>query len=338
MKKSVLFVLMLCCASVTWGWTCPANQHWVQVSAGTPGATVVEGITFQCQSNTPPSSGTVTNTNNNQNTLNSSNTNTNQSTSTSTSTSNSSSNQSQKQAQKQKQSQVANGGNSTSNATGGTSSAQAANNGNNSNNTTVEAPKIPVSSANAPMVLPSAPCIKGYSGAAQTMAFGASFGAGKIDEGCDIRETARAFSGISKLAQCKLLVNEKQAKKAGITLEDCMGPVVVAIAVPVAVVAPPVVTPQEVVVRVVEAPRVSTEAYQGFFTKSLDNASKARLDSTVLLLKNNLDSHLRLRFNRDSIYLVAEINTYLIKNGIDKERIEARGDGYERGVEVLFIN
>ena len=115
-------------------------------------------------------------------------------------------------------------------------SASAANNGNGSNNTTsntqVDASKIPVSSAITPPLLPSAPCIKSFGGGVQTMVVGGSFGAGKIDEGCDIRETARAFSGISKLAQCKLLINEKQAKKAGVTLEDCLGPVVVAVEQP----------------------------------------------------------------------------------------------------------
>jgi len=149
-------------------------------------------------------------------------------------------------------------------------SASAANNGNGSNNTTsntqVDASKIPVASALTPALLPSAPCIKSFGGGVQTMAVGGSFGAGKIDEGCDIRETARAFSGISKIAQCKLLINEKQAKKAGVTLEDCLGPVVVAVEqppipdVPVAPVVQSLPEPQVIVVPVtIPAPVVTVQ-------------------------------------------------------------------------------
>ena len=111
------------------------------------------------------------------------------------------------------------------------SAATATNNGSNSNNTTnnVEATKIPVASAYAPTALPSAPCVKSFGGGVQTMAIGGSFGGGKIDQGCDARELARSFSLTgSRIAACKVLVSTKQAKKAGVTFDDCMGPVVIA--------------------------------------------------------------------------------------------------------------
>jgi ABC-type Fe3+-hydroxamate transport system substrate-binding protein len=89
------------------------------------------------------------------------------------------------------------------------------------------------------------------------MPVGISGGFGKIDEGCDIRETARSFSGISKLAQCKLLVNEKQSKKAGITLEDCMGPPIV---VPQQTKPVAVVEPVAPVIIIEQAPLVLPQA------------------------------------------------------------------------------
>jgi hypothetical protein len=54
--------------------------------------------------------------------------------------------------------------------------------------------------------------------------FGVSAGGGKIDQNCAIIETAKVFAANgSKLAYCKTMLTNKFAKKAGITLEDCMG-------------------------------------------------------------------------------------------------------------------
>lgn len=248
----LLFVAMILTLPC-FAWNCPAGEIRQQAPAGTatntPYYDVVEGIAFICvptpTSVAPTSTGT-TNTLSNTNTESSTNTNTANSASNSNSTSNSTSaaSSNQTQQQKQGQSQTARGGNATSSssATGG----NATGNGNNSNNTTVEAPKIPVASAYAPTALPSAPCVKGYGGGAQTATFGASFGAGKIDQGCDERETARAFALLgSKLAACKVMVQGKEAKKAGVTMEDCMGvPAQVNAAVPTQVqVAPPPPSP-----------------------------------------------------------------------------------------------
>ncbi len=126
----------------------------------------------------------------------------------------------QSQQQSQNQSQTATGGNSTSGSTS-------------ANTTNIAAPQIPVSSAITPPIMPTVPCFKGFGGSAQTMAFGASFGGGKIDKGCNARELARSFSGPQTTASCKILLSTKEAKAAGITMEDCLP-------VPVQVVAPAV--------------------------------------------------------------------------------------------------
>jgi hypothetical protein len=59
------------------------------------------------------------------------------------------------------------------------------------------------------------------------MPIGGSFGGNKIDEGCDARETARAFALLgSRVAACKVMINTKQSKKAGVTMDDCLHVVV----------------------------------------------------------------------------------------------------------------
>lgn len=205
----------------------------------------------------PPTPTPVTATNSNTN----SNANTNyvqssaNSAANSTSTSAANANSNQTQGQQQGQTQTATGGNAS--AQGGNSTSSLSNsgnssntnsnvakggqggnasskssasnngngNGNGSNNTTTDiaAPKIPVATAIAPAILPTVPCFKGMGGAVQTMGFGGSFGGGKVDQGCDDRELARAFSGQQTVASCKILLNTKKAKKAGITMEDCLG-------------------------------------------------------------------------------------------------------------------
>jgi len=126
------------------------------------------------------------------------------------------------------------GGTASSTATGGnqsqTSNSSATGNGvgngNGSNNTTENtniSTRIPVASAFAATVIPTVPCFKGFGAGAQTFNVGASFTGGKVDPGCDAREMARYYSLLgSKLAACKMMVNIKSSKKAGITLDDCM--------------------------------------------------------------------------------------------------------------------
>ncbi len=131
-----------------------------------------------------------------------SNVNTNTATSASNSSASSTASSNQTQGQQQGQTQTATGGSAASST---------------SNDTRIAA------SAIAPPVLPTVPCFKGAGGSVQAGMIGGAFGAGKVDQGCDDRELARAFSGPQTVASCKILLNTKKAKKAGITMEDCLG-------------------------------------------------------------------------------------------------------------------
>lgn len=122
---------------------------------------------------------------------------------------------------------------------------QANGNGSNSNNTTnnIAAPKIPVPTAYAPATIPTSPCFKGFGGGAQMAQAGISFGGGKVDPNCAILETARSFDMVNeRLAACKVKISNKYAKKAGVTLEDCMH-VEMTEAPPVAEVSAPILPP-----------------------------------------------------------------------------------------------
>jgi hypothetical protein len=55
------------------------------------------------------------------------------------------------------------------------------------------------------------------------MVFGGSISGGKIDKNCAGLETARSFASVGSLiSYCKVMVNRKYSKEAGVTLEDCM--------------------------------------------------------------------------------------------------------------------
>lgn len=161
------------------------------------------------------------------------------------------------------------GGSAT--ATGGnqkqtqSSNSSASNNGNGANNSTyssvtrVDASKIPVATALAPPVYPTATCFKGFSAAAQSMAFGASFGGGKIDTNCAILEAARAAK--NRLAFCKVYVSNKYVKAAGVSLADCMEEEVIAVEQgPATVVPEPIPAPIQPIVINVPTPVVQVIA------------------------------------------------------------------------------
>ncbi len=261
MRKAVLLIaaLMLLVVPASHAWpTCSGN--WVQVPAGTKGtassgigAVTIEGnVTWQCQ-NPSPTPTPTSNTNTNSNTNSNSNSNTNKQSQ--------GQGQGQTQGQGQGQQQTANGGaggngyggtvsgsgnshntntntatggNSSSTATGGdsssTSTSAASNNGNGSNNASysstenVAASKIPVATAYAGTPAPTALCALGYGGGLQFASVGLSGGGARIDQNCAILEAARqgaTYAG--KLAFCKLYVSNKNVKKAGYTLADCLG-------------------------------------------------------------------------------------------------------------------
>jgi hypothetical protein len=130
-------------------------------------------------------------------------------TSNTTAVSSSAANAAANQNQKQTQSQT----------TSSTSGAVAANSGNNTNiNNPRQTPF-----AYSPEALPTAPCFKGYSAGASSPLIAGSFGGGKIDKGCEARETARSFALLgNQQAAAKLLCSTEAAKRAHLTIEDCM--------------------------------------------------------------------------------------------------------------------
>jgi hypothetical protein len=175
---------------------------------------------------------------------------------------------------------------------------------------------------------------------AQSAAFGIAFGGGKIDDNCARLEVARSFDVAGeRLAACKVKISNKYSKQAGVTLEDCLQQQKQVVVVPATVAPAP--APQIIVVPMT-APAslptiVAVESFQGFYTQ-INNVAKARLDGTIMLLQNHPDAHLRLRYNPAWESGMLDIKAYLISSGIDSERIEVRDDGYEKGVEVLYIN
>ena len=242
MKKLGLAIFaIILWAAPSYAWNCTGNDIRVQVPTGTvgtgtgdaPGNVVVDnGLTFQCQPPTPaPTTG---------------NTNTNTNSSTSGSTSNSNSTATGGNA-------TATGGNSTSNQTQGQKQKQSQSSTNNNQSAggavsdvgnsveNIAAPKIPVATADAPPVFSTVNCFKGFSGGAQSVVAGLSFGGGGIDKNCAAERAAQDYlaSG-NRLAFCKVMVTTKQSKDAGVTLEDCVN-------VPVrSIVAPPAPAPAPV--------------------------------------------------------------------------------------------
>lgn len=205
MRKYLVLGLGLFAASAAHAWQCPSGQIRQQAPAGTPTTApyydVVEGIAFICvptpgaapapkPAPTPapvassPAAPTATHV----------------------------------------MAQVITGSSPMSQSQTQTQSAAASNNGDNSNNynSTYVNPKQ-VATAIAPDILPTVPCFKGYGAAAQTTAFGLSMGGGKVDKGCEARETARYFTQIgNRTAAAKILCSQDAAKKAGLTLADCL--------------------------------------------------------------------------------------------------------------------
>ena len=168
--------------------------------------------------------------------------------------------------QKQTQSQtLSNSGNSTATASG-----NGVGNGNNSNNyTNTSNTNVPAAAASAyaPPAFSSATCFKGTSVGASAVAGGISFGGGKIDQNCAELEAARQAPNL--LTFCTQYIRVKYVKEAGVTLEMCMQPKIVAPVVvqpptrmapdvqPIVVNVQPVVVPAPVVNVIAPAPAPS---------------------------------------------------------------------------------
>lgn len=144
----------------------------------------------------------------------------------------------QSQHQHQNQHQLQNVGNTTSNshnntntdsssASGGDASASGGQSsavvGQTSSTSYNESIPRQTATAIAPPPFHTSPCIKGWGGAAQAPIAGLSLGGGKVDKGCDIRETAEQFRNAGSMVSfCKLMITEPSSIKAGITMDDCM--------------------------------------------------------------------------------------------------------------------
>jgi hypothetical protein len=162
----------------------------------------------------------------------------------------------QQQGQQQGQTATATGG--TSMAAGGasnaTNTATTGNEANQQSSVTSYQDTRQTAPAVSPQQFHTSPCIKSWGGAAQTGWAGLGLGGGKVDKGCDIRETAEQFRNAgSMLAFCKLMIQEPSAQKAHVTMEDCMA---VPLA-PVTVQAPPQAAPATV-----EPPQIIVPAPQ----------------------------------------------------------------------------
>jgi hypothetical protein len=237
MFKSLAVAVMIIGSSISamcWGCSNPLAER-VVVPSNTKGTygdgdgqlALYQGKLYECEVVPKNPKGKTTTTTNNT-----SNSNSNANSSSNSSATGGNANQTQGQTQSQSNTSA---NNNASSATG---------NGDNANNsvTNVAASKIPVNTAIAPPVFSTANCFKGVSGGAQTMAFGASFGGGKIDTNCAALSTAQNLYAMgSRLAACKVIITTKSAKAAGVTIDDCM----TTIPDPVATVAPvvPPVTP-----------------------------------------------------------------------------------------------
>jgi hypothetical protein len=212
MRKGLLaFTMFLLCSASAFAWNCPTGQIRQQAPAGTPTTApyydVVEGIAFICV----PSEPTPSTTGSSSTSTSSSNATGGNASSTATG-----GNANQKQGQKQSQTQSNSSTNNNQSAGGSVSDV-----GN--SETTVEAPKIPVNTAMAPPVFSSVNCFKGWSAGGQTPLIGGSFGGGGIDKNCAALVTAQALYAVgSREGACRVIVNTKSAKDAGVTLATCM--------------------------------------------------------------------------------------------------------------------
>lgn len=133
--------------------------------------------------------------------------------------------QGQKQSQEQKQGQKQEQSVKDSNSQAQTQSSSASNNSSGNSSATSINENFPRQTpwAYAPESAPSAPCIKTYGAGGSSPLIAGSFGMGKVDPGCDARETARSFALLgNREAAAKILCSTEAAKRAGLSAEDCM--------------------------------------------------------------------------------------------------------------------
>lgn len=343
--KNVLFAValtvgFLSVTSPTKAWNCPSGQQRVQAPSGTPTTTpyydVVEGIAFICEPDTPTTPTTPSLSTQNQS-QNQQQNNSQSQNSTTTSNSNATGGNSSSTAnggssvlKNVGNSALTNSGNSSNKnvnvntatgGTGGSSSSQltsttssqssAQNNGNNSNNSSSTYNEVRQNpGAFAPANLNTAPCTKGFSGGGSTPAFAGTLGISTTDKGCDSRQTAVIFHGIGNdYAAAKVLCSTSAAKRAHLTLTDCLNivvpplpvqaPVPAAQPVPTVIVVPAPAPVAAIVPPAVIAPKETTSTLQEIgecklVNSQITNVCKRILDDAILRLNNLPNSTLRV--------------------------------------------
>jgi hypothetical protein len=230
MKAILIGSFLLLTGGSCFAW--PAcNGTWTQIKTPPPGATIYktsDGLTFQCIAKPTPTAPkpnpkptplpilTQNQQSQSQHQTSSSN-----STVTATNTAISTGGTANSTSNSQ----------STNNSTGNTTSV---------NDNTQYNQVHQTASAITPDAFPTSPCFKTIGGAAQSGLFGASFGSGSIDKGCDDRETARLFARIGNLtAAGRILCDTPAAKRAHLTLEECQA-FVLPQPIPAPIIVPPI--------------------------------------------------------------------------------------------------
>lgn len=214
-------VITLALVASAFAWTCPAGQIRIQAPAGTPTTTpyydVVEGIAFICAPDPSknPSGTSAQATSTSTSAANSNATGGNASVSNSGNSNVKVSNTlSNTQSQKQSQSQSNTSNNTNDNTSQGGS---VSNVGNSVTNIPRQAPP-----AYAPTVLPTN-CLGSLSAGASAPIGGLSIGGTKRDRNCESIVLANMFAQLRNFtAAAKVLCSTDAAKKAKLTLEDCL--------------------------------------------------------------------------------------------------------------------
>ena len=115
-----------------------------------------------------------------------------------------------------------------SNSSTNNNASTATGNGDNANDSTSITNIKPASAtAFAPVGFATAPCMVAFGGGAQSIPGGISFGGSRTDKGCDSRATAQQFALLlnNRVAAAKILCTTKAAKRAHLTMEDCLASV-----------------------------------------------------------------------------------------------------------------
>jgi hypothetical protein len=212
------------------------------------------------------------------------------------------------------------------------------------------------------------------SGGFQLSQIGLSGGASKAAKNCEALEVARSFDAVGeRIAACKVKINTKYAKEAGVTLQDCLNmeqpqepPVVVQpqpstqptiiVNVPAPVVnnvpATTTVTPvQEVKPAPVRqlmgvcsfSQGITCGSCTGHISMAPGTACQRMLDSAVLALSKNPSATLEIvgAGTADNVVTASRVNNtirYLTQHGVSIARINTRANvGQTSGTVEIWV-